>query len=274
MDNQKLKKAFSNVKRDILFLKKELENVENRFNSKLNTQLTSITNSLQKIDTLSQDNAQRIAHLKNRDVIIKQHYLPEDVLNEFSQLQKKVNSFEQQLSSSNSSEEITELLQGKLDMEMQNLRMELNENISSVYEKLQQSQNTSHDEKIQNAFDNFSEMIHEKISMETNNIRYEITQEIGKLYDNFFSEIVDLKKEVEQLKKTDTQQNSKNNKGSPLKKTQSKEKSKDNSKSTKTTNSQNKSAQNTKSSKIKKVAHWFLEDEDEDLNSVKKEVKK
>ncbi len=277
MEQKKIKAAFSNAKRDILFLKKELENVEARFSSLLRDQVGSLQTTTRELKTLAEDNSHRLSHLKNRDVVIKKESLPEEFLNEFLEVKQRLSSLES--STSNQPQptqekefgEIVELLQEKIDMELASFKMEISQNLASfeqAHSAKESPQNNSveeQDQKIQRSFEEFSELLDEKVSMELNGLRMEMTEEIGKLYDTCFNEIVELKKELQSYKKATTNSSQNTKKATSASKTTSQ------SSSTKKKSTPKKQ----KSSHLKKVANWFLEDdEEEDLKDIKKEVDK
>lgn len=269
MEQKKIKAAFSNAKRDILFLKKELENVEARFSSLLRDQVGSLQTTTRELQTIAQDNSHRLSHLKNRDVIIKKEALPEEFLNEFLEMKQRISTIESDKLNSNEQRdfsEIVELLQEKIDMELASFKMEISQNLAS-FEQRFSTKEPSEDKNsaVQQSFEEFSELLDEKVSMELNGLRMEMTEEIGKLYDTCFNEIIELKKEVQSYKKI--QESSKAQKKTSSTPTSTKKPSSSVTKKT--------PSKKQKSSHLKKVANWFLEDDDEeDLKNIKKEVNK
>lgn len=262
MEEHKVKSAFSAVKRDILFLKRELENIDARFKHTIKEEMNTLEKVTRDVKVLSEDNSHRISHLKNRDVVVKKESLPQEVIDDFLDIKQRVSKLESNSSSNDSIGELSELLQEKLDMELSGIKLQFQQDISDVYQRLgnhnNNDQSVTHD-SIQRTLDDFSEMINEKMSMELNGLRLEMTQEIGNLYDKCFTEIVDLKQELKEVKK---------------KQFQPKSLSTSKPKTTKQSNKKKNPSKKQNSSRLKKVANWFLEDEEQDLKSIKKEVKK
>ncbi len=218
MDEQKLKKAFSSIKFDVQKLESAIERLERKTNSssKKDKEIDQILSILESLKSESYENTKRIEALNLGEKTLTNS--ENNLVKEIDDLKKKLNSIEnkpQPISSSSSS----------------------NPNIEEVLNE-------------------FSELVNEKMTIEINSLRLEFTEEIAKLYDKCFNEIVELKaqlnKKEKEIKKEPKVSKEKVSKSLP-----------------------SDSIETKKESKLKKISKFLFVDEDEDeINSIKDEVKK
>jgi hypothetical protein len=103
------------------------------------------------------------------------------------------------------------------------------------------------------ALQEVSELLSEKIQLEINSLKMEFTSEMAKLYDSCFNEILELKSQIDKQSTTN----------SSKKKTKNEE------------NSEELYQPVKKEGKLKKLSKLlFVDEEEDDLASIKKEVKK
>lgn len=129
-------------------------------------------------------------------------------------------------------------------------------------------------EVLESKLSDLSEMISEKIDIEINALRLEFTEEIAKIYDRVFSEVIDLKHEMNKGKKKEV--------GSVKKSVKKNESKNDESLSENVVDEEEfyKSVtgkggvKNKKDGKLKKVMNWlFVEEEEKELDDIKSQIK-
>ena len=235
MNERKLKSAFEKIKIDMLALSSQLNELREDKNKQTEVSNSQIKKELKEINEL----------LKTFGSTVESN-------------RKKIETLLKQLMIRN--EQFEELISEKISMELGNLDLKetqdninLKEEIKLVREEISELASKGLGQNVEDAFTEFNELINEKIQIELNSLRLEVTEEIAKLYDKCFSEILELKGELNKINK---KSKSKMSIPKPPKSLQKKSKPK-------------------KEGKIKKVAKWLFVDEEEDeISSIKKEVKK
>lgn len=295
MNEAKLKTAFGKIKKDIDSIKKELGNLKElrSLNSDVKNQknitkydLEGFVVNMQKdLSELSKLVSEFNTRFKNSD----------EEINKFSKKLKKYHNELLEVKknlSTNTNEttnaeldlrvlnerfsEFEELINEKMSLENASLKLELEDEIATISDRVESKQTQSGEGVSENALEihmrEFNELINEKITLEINSMRLEFTEEIGKLYDRFYNEIIDIKTEMGIRPQTSARSPKPTKKNTITKKPLSKKTiAKEEEKTTiDTTQSKNKE----KPSKIKKAIKWLFVDEDEEIDSIRSEVKK
>ena len=124
-------------------------------------------------------------------------------------------------------------------------------------------------EQLEGRFADFSEIINEKIDIELNALRLEFTEEIAKVYDRVFTEILDLKGELDKNDKPTKKTSKKVVKKIPTKKVvENKEEPEE-----ELYQSISESTENKRPGKLKKVMNWLFVDEEENMDDIKSQIK-
>lgn len=188
-------------------------------------------------------------------------------------------------------EEFAQMMDEKVSMEIAGIKLEFESQIARLSSELtaQQSEEKRLDlkskqcdeieNKVENSLGEFSEILNDRVTLEINSLKSEFTEEVAKLYDKFFNEIVEFKSELNNIKKNfKPEEKKKEKKGENKKKIKSKVNVKEEEKKEDKSlyESEFKEENGKKESKLKKVAKWLFVDEDEEneIDSIKDEVKK
>lgn len=202
-------------------------------------------------------------------------------------------------------EEFAEMINERVSLEISNLKLELETDFARLMADVDKfkleildvgasskNKNEKNDNLNQN-LEEFAEMINEKVTLEVNSLKMEFTEEISKVYDRCFNEILEFKSELQKLQeRKDEKLEKKSKKKSNNIEKISKSKPKYNSKKKEKIISEDLNVptgieqvslyespiqeNEKKPNKLKKIAKWLFVDEEEenDLNDIKGEVKK
>lgn len=157
MDNNKLKKAFKNVKTDI---------------GKLSEEVTSLKIEIARGElskTASQTSVSNGFEKKRLDNLVK------NVENEFKKLNLNIKELDDKISMNNKKD-------GQIEFSQSKLKKQIERNISNI------EKNYLNVSSVEERFAEFSELINEKISLETASMRLEFTDEIAKIYDKLYAQ--------------------------------------------------------------------------------------
>ena len=240
-EDKKLKSAFSRIKEDINFLKKELRTLKSSNKENIKKEFEGFNSVIDDIRILVEENNKRVLSIKN---------FQEKPLNEINNKFESYKSHVKNIESKNKEiekkvEDVSNNLRSFVDKRSEQLREDIESREKNMLDKIEKLEKQVEnlvdkrevDSKVYETYDS----LNEKISVDINSLRYEITEEISKIYDM----IVD-----EDGYRREVKNNVKDNGSKDEDETR-----------------------DGKSSPIKKVANWLFEDE-EDLNVIKKEVKK
>lgn len=159
---------------------------------------------------------------------------------------------------------------------------ELDDKLSNVSDSVKQnaknpklSKDSKDFEYVDRKLSEFGEILNEKIEIEMSAIKLEFTEEIAKLYDRIFTELIELKDEINKTKKGDSSGIKKDKaKEEPVVEQKSKKTQKEVTKNIISEDNSFVSDEGKKEGKFKKMMNWlFVDEEESDLEDVKSEVK-
>lgn len=219
MDSEKAKRAFTAIKIDIDNINSKLERIERVAMKKpqKDKEIDQILSVLQSLKAETFENTKRVEALNT-------------LVHEGSSKQETI-SYQKDIE----------------DLRKQVKELEAKKTLISSTQKSVVS--TVDDQKIENTFNEFSEIMNEKMQIEMNSLRLEFTEEIAKLYDKCFNEILNLKAQLDKQESSSPR--------TPKAKTKP----------------ETQEEKQKKESKMKKISKFLFVDDDEDeLKSIKKEV--
>lgn len=223
MNEEKLRKAFAAIKVDMDKTKSQLEKIEKNVHKKpqKDKEIDQILSILQSLKAETYENTKRVEAL---NTVVN----PNTSKQESKSYQKDIDMLSKRIK--------------ELEVKPP-LFPQKNEPVLPVNEQ-----------KIENTFNEFSEIMNEKMQIEMNSLRLEFTEEIAKLYDKCFNEIISLKADMEKDRRKEKKSSSPRSISAKSKPSTQEE-------------------VKQKESKLKKISKFLFVDEDEDdLKSVKKQV--
>ncbi len=236
MNEEKLKIAFARVKRDHQELANNLIHVNSKINdlSRMAILSDEIKEKIRKLDTINLEKF--ILNLENEFKSINN--LTKDFNDRFLEASGFIKSFSTELE--------------KYNFELVDLKKEMNKTRNK-------EANSRLDIKVLNdRFIELQELLSEKVEIETKSLRMEFTEELAKVYDAIHEKIKKRKSKSPSKKKPELQNNT--TKNMDAERIPEKPETKNPKKG---------------DGKIKKAVKWlFIDDENEEMSSIKQEVKR
>ena len=300
MNEKKIVDAFRKVKTDMTKIVTELEALKSSKSVKSISEIKNFPSFKKNVENELKSLNSRTKDFENK--VNNNH----EVLNDLSKSIKEkssVNLDNEELDEK--FEEFAEMINERVSLEISNLKLELETDFARLMADVDKfkleildvgasskNKNEKNDNLNQN-LEEFAEMINEKVTLEVNSLKMEFTEEISKVYDRCFNEILEFKSELQKLQeRKDEKLEKKSKKKSNNIEKISKSKPKYNSKKKEKIISEDLNVptgieqvslyespiqeNEKKPNKLKKIAKWLFVDEEEenDLNDIKGEVKK
>ena len=235
MNEEKLRMAFAKVKRDHREMANKLNHISSKIGELSHMMILSdeIKEKIRKLNTI---NLERFTHnLENEFKSINN--LTKDFNNRFLEASDFIKKFSTEL--------------GRYNFELDDLKKELRETRNT-------GANSRLDIKVLNdRFIELQDLFSEKVEIETKSLRMEFTEELAKVYDAIHERTKKRKYKSPSKKKPELQKNTTKNLNAE-----------------KTSQKSEAGNPRKEGGKIKKAVKWlFIDDENEELSSIKQEVK-